>query len=276
MGKNNVQMIALDLDGTALNEEKIISQATLDAFKKAKEKGIAIVIATGRAFQSLPKQLFEIKEIEYIITSNGAKVFRMDEQSTIRESHIKEEAVRTLLDIRKEYGASIEACISGKAYMAKEDFDIVMGANPKGRDVNYVKNTRCPVPDLEEFMISNVDEIENICFYYKDSIEKSFFYEKIKDVSNIVVTSSFSNCHEIGGEGTTKASALQYLLECHNLNKSNLMACGDSYNDLDMINMAEIGVVMGNAPDELKLMAKYITDSNINEGVSKAITKYAL
>lgn len=90
------------------------------------------------------------------------------------------------------------------------------------------------------------------------------------------MTSSFAHNYEIGGETTSKAEALRFLMKKLGLNSSQLMACGDSPNDEEMIKLAEIGVVMGNASEEMKARADYVTDSNAEDGVAKAIEKFVL
>ena len=92
----------------------------------------------------------------------------------------------------------------------------------------------------------------------------------------ITVTSSMRNNLEIGGENTSKADALLFLLDKLGLTRKNLLACGDSPNDLEMLQLAEIGVVMGNADEHMKNQGDYITLSNDESGVAHAVRRFVM
>lgn len=275
MKEKNIKLIALDLDGTALNKEKKFSRETRQAFAEADKNGINIVIATGRAYNSLPEELFSVKEIKYAVTSNGAVITELKTKKVIYENCLSLSSINQIIKLAEEEYVSAEVCISGKAYIDQKDYDEIMKENRTNRDIDYIKNTRTPVNDIWCFAKTN-GSVENICLYYSGDEEKSEWYGKLQQIDNILVTSSFPNNHEIGGATTSKAGALKALMKKLNLDESKLMAVGDSFNDFDMIKLAEVGVVMGNAPEELRNAADYVTDTNANEGVAKAIRKYAL
>ena len=97
MEHKEIRMVALDLDGTTLNSRGEISARTAKAFLNAMEKGVHIVISTGRTYQSLPGQLFSIKGLEYVITSNGAHITRLKDGELIYENNLAPEAVLTVI-----------------------------------------------------------------------------------------------------------------------------------------------------------------------------------
>ena len=113
----DINMVGLDLDGTTLKYGDVLSERTLDAFKKAKGKGVHIVIATGRTGRSLPPILFEIPEIEYVITSNGAHIIRLEDMRTIYENIIKPEDVSIVVEKARAMGYVFEAFVDGTAYI---------------------------------------------------------------------------------------------------------------------------------------------------------------
>lgn len=272
MKEKNIKIIALDLDGTALNKEKKFSDTSIIAFKEAAQRGINIVIATGRAYNSLPKQLFSIEEIRYVITSNGAVLTDLETGRPIYESCIDGQALDEIRKMIERDYVSIEACCNGRAYIDEEDLQEILHENKRKRDLEYVLNTRTPVKNIWDF-IRRSKSVENICLYYSDQKEKQKWLEKLNRIDNILITSSFPNNHEIGGKNTSKANALKALMKKLGLSPCDLMAVGDSYNDLEMISLAEIGVVMGNSPEDIRREADYVTETNENEGVAKAIRK---
>lgn len=274
--KKTIKMVALDLDGTTLNRCKQISPRTVETFDKAMEKGVHIVVSTGRTFHSLPEQIFHIRGLEYVVTSNGAHITRLADRRQIYENNIAPEAVLAVLEKIRNRGMSIETFVGGTAYIDKEEFDDVAAHGSDYRDAEYILTTRNPIPQICNFMKENREKIENISLNFRDLTEKERWMAELSALSGITVTSSFTHNVEIGGATTSKASALRFLMEQLDVAPSELMACGDSLNDQRMLQLAGIGVAVENACREIKKTADYVTSSNDEDGVAKAIEKFVL
>lgn len=274
--KKNIKIIALDLDGTTLNEYGRISERTVSAFHEAMEKGAHIVISTGRTFASLPEQLFSIDGLEYVVTSNGAHITKLEGMERIYEDHIGPKAVEKIASLLQGSSFSVEIFVDGHAYMDKDEFEGYAKNGSAYRDVNYILTTRNPIPDLYGFMLKHRDKIENISLNFEYMEEREEWIKRLGGIDGITVTTSFVHNIEIGGANTSKASALKFLMEKLALTPEELLACGDSPNDLEMIRLAEIGVVMGNATEEMKSQADYVADTNRRDGVAKVIEKFVL
>ena len=136
--------------------------------------------------------------------------------------------------------------------------------------------TRNPIDDIFAHMIDWDNHIENISVNYSNNDKKRECEKRLAEIEGITVTSSFPLNNEIGGASTSKADALEFLLQNFGLHKENLMVCGDSRNDISMIEHAGLGVAMGNADDFVKDAADITTLSNEEDGVAYAIEKYAL
>ena len=276
MTDKKIKIIALDLDGTTLDDNSRFTQRTIDAFHEAMKKSIHIVVSTGRTFMSLPKQLFHIEGLEYVITSNGAHITKLADMQRIYENIISPKAAEALVRLLKQHSVSIETFIDGVAYIEKEEYEHIKKYGSGYRDDNYILTSRNPVEGILDHMMKNIDKVENISLNFPLIEEKEEFRSKLDEIPDITVTSSLPHNFEIGGATTSKAEALRFLMRELNLDASQLMACGDSPNDEEMIKLAEIGVVMGNASDEMKAKADYVTDSNREDGVAKAIERFAL
>ena len=276
MADRRMKMVALDLDGTTLNDFGEISERTESAFRKAMEKGVHIVICTGRTFRSLPAQLFEIEGLEYVVTSNGAKITRLSDRKTIYENNVGSDAVAAIAELLKPRGYSLEVFLDGGAYIAEEEYREYQANGSTYRDIGYVLSTRTPVADFFDFIHRQKEHIENINISFPLMEDREILMELLDPVENVTLTSSFVHNIEVGGATTSKAEALRFLLEELGLTAFQLMAAGDSPNDLEMIKLARIGVVMGNASDEMKACADYVTDTNGQDGVAKAIEKFIL
>lgn len=271
-----IKMIALDLDGTTLDSNKIITPRTIKAFEDSMKKGVHIVISTGRTFNSLPKQLFDIKGLEYVITSNGAHITKLHSREKIFESFIPVSSVKKIIEVMSDTDYSVETFVGGRAYISESELRELLGKGSLYRDVEYVTSTRNPVDNIYKFMRSNAEHIENISINFPEEEDKLKIKSLLSQIDDITVTSSFSHNFEIGGKDTSKGHALIHLMDMVGVEKKNLLACGDSPNDGEMIRIAEVGVVMDNADDEMKKIADYITASNNADGVAKAIERYVL
>ena len=271
-----IKMIGLDLDGTALNEKGEFSERTRQAFKQAHDCGIHVVIATGRAEFSLPQNIAEVDGLEYVITSNGARVLKLSDRSVVYKNFISPQKVREVIDVLKSHHARAEMFANGKAYISRDEYDAIVSGDILTRSRGYVMATRNPIDDIFAHMIDWDNHIENISVNYPNNDKKRECEKRLAEIEGITVTSSFPLNNEIGGASTSKADALEFLLQNFGLHKENLMVCGDSRNDISMIEHAGLGVAMGNADDFVKDAADITTLSNEEDGVAYVIEKYAL
>ena len=271
-----IKMIGLDLDGTALNDKGEFSERTRQAFKRALDCGIHVVIATGRAEFSLPRNIAEVDGLEYVITSNGARVLKLSDRSVVYKNFISPQKVREVIDVLKSQNARAEMFANGKAYISRNEYDAIVSGDILTRSRGYVMASRNPIDDIFTHMIDWDNHIENISVNYPNNDKKRECEKRLAEIEGITVTSSFPLNNEIGGASTSKADALEFLLQNFGLHKGNLMVCGDSRNDISMIEHAGLGVAMGNADDFVKDAADITTLSNEEDGVAYVIEKYAL
>ena len=273
-----IKMVGLDLDGTTLKYGDVLSERTLDTFRRAKEEGVHIVIATGRTGRSLPPVLFEVPEIEYVITSNGAHIIRLEDMRTIYEDIIKPDDVSIVVERARAMGYVFEAFVDGTAYIDRVVYE-GMQREPekyKYRDIEYVLRTRRPIEDIYSFTESHGNRIENISITFEGEDDRRRIFNELGDVDGLTLTSSFTNNVEIGGSTTSKAQALMHLLDMLHLTPENLMTCGDSPNDGKMIELAEVGVAMADSHPYILGIADYVTDTCFEDGVAKAIERFVL
>lgn len=271
-----IKIIALDLDGTTLKGDNHISPRTTEAIKRAMDKGVHVVIATGRTFKSLPDQVFHMEGLEYIITSNGAHITRLKDMKLIYENTIAGVAVEKVVSIARELPYIFECFVEGTAYIMASVYEEMEEKGCSYRDVNYVLSTRHKVKDIYDFTIKNKDKIENISITFPYEEDRKKLMKIFHDVSGITLTSSFEYNIEIGGTTTSKGEALKFLMKELELGGDCLMACGDSPNDEEMLKLASVAIAMDNALPSVKEKADYITDHHKEDGVAKAIEKFVL
>ena len=258
---NKFKMVALDLDGTTLNRESKITERTCAALHNAMEKGVHVVISTGRAFDAIPEEVLSV------------------DRKCIYTNHIDENAVIRVVDLFKTSdlsGLYIETVINRKTLIGQDEYDLIVSGRSSFRGVSYVKATRTPVKDIFECMIENRHKIENINIIFKTQELKARWRKIFEQIPDTTVTTSFEANLEIGGATTSKAEALRFLMKKLQVKREELLACGDSPNDENMLRFAGLGVAMGNALPEVKEAADYVTSSNEEDGVAEVIEKFIL
>ena len=268
--KQDIKVIAMDLDGTALNHQKQLTERTRAAIQNAAKSGIQIVVATGRTFSSLAPEVLAMPEITCAITSNGAVVNQIPDGAVLLHNYPNPETVSEIAGMIQEEKIDTEVCTGGQAYIGQSYYDRVLEGKTN-RDVQYVKTTRHPVPDIYQFLLQHRVAIENINLNFKTLEEKQQWQQRFQKLPGVTPTSSFLFNVELGGATTSKAHALQALLDEWQMTSQQVMAFGDSENDLGMIQMAGIGVAMANGMEEVKQAADLLAESNEEDGVAKII-----
>lgn len=276
MRNRNIRMIALDLDNTTLRSDKSLSSRTADALNRATDAGVHVVISTGRVFTALPDNILSLPGIRYSINSNGAQIRRLEDQKVLYSDCLEPESVAEIRTLLTGAGCPVEVFVDGVAYADESDLDDLRLHGSRTRNVEYVLWSRRPVSSVLEILDARPDKVENISMQFEEEAPRHAFYEKLLQVPNVTVTSSVSLNLEVGGKTTSKAHALTILMDRLGVRPEELMACGDSPNDRKMIELAGTGVVVANGTEEMKKIADYVTASNDEDGVAKAVERFVL
>lgn len=281
MKQKDIRIIALDLDRTTLREDGTIPERVSEALNKAGERGAATVIATGRVLGALPKSLSDLKYVRYYICSNGAAVFRTgsgagDDMELLYEKCLEPGAVETMTEYVREAGFMFESFTGGRAYIGRNYYDLVDKGLLMYRHRDYVISTREPVEDIFEFTLMHKDRIENLNVFFPSQEEKERFRPLLAAIPDATLTSSVPSNYELGGVGVSKGAALRYIMEREGITSENLMAAGDSPNDITMLDLAGISVAVANAEEPVKKVASYIAPSNEDGGVGEAVERFVL
>lgn len=273
---NEISLVATDLDGTLLLQNKHISKRTYDVLKKANENDVHVVIATGRSFSALPESIFKIDGMRYVVTSNGANIIDLKDNEVIYKNCIDAAQIPKIINFLKGRPYILEVFTGGKAYMSKSDYDKFRSRTIDFRPIEYVLQTRIPIADIFEFTSKNASAIENININFDSLSDKPKAYEELLKFDNITVTTSFDFNLEIGGNTTSKGDALNFLTQMLGLTSKNVLSIGDNPNDSSMLDFSEIAVAVENAHEDIIKLADHITSSNDEDGVAKAVEKFVL
>lgn len=269
------KMVAIDLDGTLLNRNKEITASTKETILKAQNKGVKVALATGRIYRSALLYAQFIGLNTPVIACNGAIMGQVDGKNIFNPLALDKNVIIKAAKICKELDIVYYLYTKEKIYVDK---------NIEFFRAHLLKELQV---DAEKYIhmeqLNNIDSIKNI----DEDIYKMTIYDskeekidlalnKINQIKDAFVTSSSARNIELTNIKATKGNALKRLAEFYNIKQSEIIAIGDSYNDHRMIEYAGLGVAMGNAREDIKLMADYITLSNENEGVAKVFNKFIL
>ncbi len=262
------KMIVLDLDGTLMSSKNSILPRTKEALFKAQEAGVTIVLASGRPTFGMVKAAKELRLDEYpgfLLSYNGGRIISVQTDELIYDKSLTPEICHELYDLAREHDINI---------MAYEDEAIVTMD-----DDQYIQKesfiNAMPINRVEDFKSAlTFNSVKCLCTgepEYLAEVELKF-KERIGDRLSIMRSAPFFL--EIMPQNINKAYSLQKLLDHLGFEVSEMIACGDGYNDLPMIEFAGLGVAMGNAVDEVKAKSQYITATNDEDGIAQVVEKF--
>lgn len=264
-------LLVLDLDGTLTNSQKQISPANLSALMEAQQKGVKVVLASGRPTYGIEPIAREIGLSEYggyILSYNGAQIINWATGEVHYEKLLSPEVYPYLRQCARDAGLTL---LSYKdRYVVTEDPE-----NPYV--IHEAKLNRMPimaVPDI----LATIDFPVAKFLIVGDPNALAQLEPKMRTAlgAHINVFRSEPFFLELVPLGIDKALSLAVLLEHLNLDASQMMAMGDGYNDLSMIRMAGMGIAMENAQDAVKQHARYVTLTNDADGVAHAIRQFCM
>lgn len=263
---NNFKMIAIDIDGTLLNNDKKILFETKQDIIKAYDKGIIICICTGRAYPAAKRYVDELGLDIPLILYNGSRILMNNGAEIIFNKTIDKEVSNSVFDIINMN--------DGTFCFWKED---TLYFNKNNEYTAYYEKLTGIKPtiiiDYDESIFTNINK-----FLWFDTPENLMFIKNniLNNVAGIDCFKSQNYILEIVPTGINKGEAIKFLANYYNIDISEVIAIGDDENDISMIMAAGLGVAMKNAKDCVKEVADYISSSNEENGVGKVINKFIL
>ncbi len=273
--KQEVRLIAADLDGTLLNEKKEVSERNLNALYRAAEKGILFVPATGRIWRGLPQSLLALPFLKYAIAVNGAGVVDCEKDETLHRAEISRKDSVRIAEYMRGIGTYYDCYLNGKGCVEQYYYDrIDLFIRENFRD--FVRSSRETVPDLVEFLKTQ-NGVQKLQMNFADlELRQRVMAEISERFPQVAVTTAVVNNIEVNAADGNKGCALEWLCRYLGIDLSQVVAFGDGTNDITMLQKAGISVAMGNALDEVKSVSKHVTLTNEEDGVAVFLENYVL
>ena len=265
------EVLVLDIDGTLTNSKKEISEKTLEAVINAQKEGIKVVIASGRPTAGIKEIAKKVKLDEYggyVLSYNGGKITNFKTKEVIYNETLPREMIPAIYEEAVEHKVGI---------VTYEGNDAIAGNGIDEYNQLEARINGIGLREVEDFP-KYVRFPVNKCLLTGEPSHMAEVEQKMKErfgnFLNIYRSEDFFV--EVMPQNIDKAYSLGKLLKYLGLDRSQMIACGDGFNDLSMIKYAGLGVAMANAQEVVKKAADYITLSNDEDGVAKVIYKFML
>ena len=283
------KMIAIDIDGTLLNSKNELSENTKKVLKEASDRGIFVVLTSGRISKNIVNFCNQIGADKYLISENGASIINLQTGELEYSKYISKDVANKVIDICEENSiyymvyTQEELIVKNIKYMSL--FFYKQNYNPNARIKQVVAGR-----DYINSINSNITKLM-ICDEDR-SIYRSII-NKLKDIEEIDIlpvphtsvkkikvdgeekTIKYSYA-DISAKGANKWTAVEYLANKLGIKRSEIIAIGDNINDMHMIYNAGLGVAMSNGSPYVQRVANKVAPSNDNEGVAQIVEKYVL
>lgn len=267
----NIKAIFVDIDRTLTNDNKQVPLENSLAIKKAIQKGIMVVLCSGRNFSYAQKKAIESNSSEYLITNNGAQIYNYVTKKSVYENIISRETTEKFIyELRK---MDIEFILNTS--------NTRFGSRNVKREIDKDEKY---FDDLSE--IGNENVLQIVCEVKSfDSMDR--LINKVKQYDELTIL-NFSKTYlenkkeednyyaDINDSTVNKGKGIEKFLEMFNIKKQETICFGDYINDKDMFDICGFKVAMGNASKELKKKANFVTLSNNDAGVGYFINNFIL
>ncbi|MGN0334289.1 MAG: Cof-type HAD-IIB family hydrolase [Lachnospiraceae bacterium] len=281
MIKQDIQLIALDMDGTLFNNRGVISERDQRIIRKASESGVAVAVATGRACSELPLSLLSDVGIHYAITGNGGAIYRIPEKQCLFSECMDTEFLCEVIEKLLKLDVYFDIYVDGLVYCPSKVLPMIRRMDMPEAIHEQIFDTRIPIDDLVGWVKEHQAKAEKVTVNFAlleagTYLDREATAELLDSYPQINYLCGGYHNLEFTLAGVTKGKGLHFLAESLGIAMEKTMACGDSENDLAMLREAQIAVAMANAMEEVKKMADFVTLSNEENGVSYAIEKLIL
>lgn len=290
-----IKLIVTDMDGTLLRYDDKLSDMTLDTIKRCEEKGISIILASGRTYRRLMPYAEQLQMKKYsgaLIEVNGMAIYHLKTNERIIFQRLKRNEVMELCQVLLPYEVEIQVYFDDGFYFYIPDsitpYKLLerkqrklpssypwtsgpwswnhntLSGYPKQMKINHFKEIRHSA--LNKINISHQKEYLDQIYYH--------IYSKLN--SSYQVARTCSRMIEITPKSVSKGQALKRYMKENHISSDEVIVFGDGGNDIDMFHAVNLSIAMGNAADEIKKEAVFVTCSNSEDGVAKALRRFVL
>ncbi len=272
-----IRLILLDMDGTLLGRSQVaVTRRNMEALQRVIREGVMVVPCTGRVFDMLPPQIQTQEGIRYFVTCHGARVYDKGENAELYLDLIPPGESAALLQMLEGRNLYNEIAARGTIFL-ESAIEASMERQPvPSHHKWYIKDKwYTAVEKPSEFFRAHGIGVEKMNLYGIPEPLRQTVYDEVTRTGSVRHTRPGAGENlEFSHATLDKLAATSALLSHIGVGFDEVMALGDSSSDVDILKASAIGVVMGNAPENIRAAANYVTATNVQDGVAYAIEKY--
>ncbi|MCH4886448.1 HAD family phosphatase [Acidaminobacter sp. JC074] len=262
-----MKVCVFDLDGTLLSSDKEILKSSLEAIDLLRKHDYHITIATGRSYQMVKKYSKQLGISLPIVLCNGGMIY--DNKTFSRLLPLPDKAVKEIICYAKATNHFLHVYDKDHIYSEIKDHKIM---DVEGELISVGDESKLKIVDrLEDLK----DKIYKILIPFKSQSDKEDLIKRYRSVEGIALFPS-GGALEVVHKDASKGNGVKFLCESLNIGPENLIVFGDQDNDISMFEYAHTSIAMGNCINHLKDYATYVTSTNDDHGISKAVHKWLL
>lgn len=263
-----IKMITIDLDGTLLRSDGSVSDRTVRTLQAARDKGVVVAIATGRMYQTARPygERLNLGDSPLLLFAGGL-IETLESKKILFQQAIPQQTAQELVDLAREQGWQMQTYIDDVLRAARDDEWI--------RDYERITHSKACICGDDFYHVQGDCNKLLSRGGHDDLVARKALIEKTFP-GRFNVLFSAPTFLEIMPQGVDKGEGIRRLGELYGIGTDEIMALGDSQNDLDMLKAAGFPVAMANAAEEVKAAAAYVTASNDDDGVAAAVEKFVL
>ena len=286
------KLVAVDLDGTLLNQYGDVTENTKRVIKNVMRKGTQVVLASGRSIDSIQNISNEIGASRYIVAGNGAVLYDIEEQKNLYENYIPIEKAKKIIDICEENSIFYNIYTNKKIVTKNLRYNVLYyykenlkKADRKKTNIDIVDSIQDYVKNMRDENIMKIFICDETASVFNSIMKK---FEEVPNVETLDVSHMSRKVikngtlefpieyyyTEISMKNVDKWNAIEFLINKMGINKDAVIAIGDNMNDKRMIEEAGLGITMEGSTPAVADIANYVTADNNNEGVAKALEKF--
>jgi hypothetical protein len=268
----NIKLVAIDLDDTLLRSDLTISEHTVAVLRQVRDMGVAVTISTGRMFSSARPFAERLEFDVPLITYGGALVKNAASGEVLYNRPLEPEVARRVIRFARERKVQVNF------YLLNGEDDELYAELTTSWGENYGRFSRVPfhrVPDLEA-LLEGGNPLKLMLIDDEPVADRCLLELRELLGEQVHLAKSKPRFLEVDHPEATKGRALQELAAWLQVERSQVLAIGDSYNDIEMLEFAGLGIAVANAPPEVRRRAGHVTASNDEDGVAQALEQFVL
>lgn len=275
METKNFKCVFTDLDKTLLASGSVISNYTKETIALLISRGIDFVPSSGRAFNSLPKDLLKIPGLKYAVTSNGVSVNDIKTGIPASTMCIPKEELKQIVEMAFKKKTCTEIFVEGQGYCTRNYWNDPSCAGKEIADRKlYVQSTRIPLDNYESFVMENIANTEAFDIIANPEIASGIKEELKEKFPGVYITHSENYLVEISNLESGKHKGMERCCKILGISPKECIAFGDASNDMEMLQMAGLGIAVANATPECKAAAAFTSEfTNNQDAVARELRK---